>query len=210
MAYAYGFASHDNAFGADFTAHVDAVTGGVDRGYVIEKAAVLAPYLDGLVPPEMIPEVAHLLVEFSVDVLIRQELDPDLGHELLATPPDGRFAPLLVAAFAEPLRSVFGSADAAAFWIAWWEAAYRAGQPGVVPPIVPWYAQALAAEDPVDGVATWLQQAASSVLKLPITQPQAKAMLSLGMEVCRKDYQRELFATIGRVNAELSARGIVP
>lgn len=206
MEYAYGFASHDNAFGADFTAHKDAVTGGWKRGYVIEKAEALAALIgDGLpVAPEMLPLVTHLLVEFSVDVLVRQELDPAIGQKLLAsTAADPRIGALLATAFADPLAPSFGGPQNAAGAIGGMDAVYRAQ-------IIPWYASALASDDPFVGVATWVGQAAKMLLGIDISRQQAEQALYAAMELCRPDYQGEIFATIGRTNANLSARDILP
>ena len=45
-ALAYGFVSHNEAWGADFTAHISGLTFGHDWGYINEKAMVLAEHLD--------------------------------------------------------------------------------------------------------------------------------------------------------------------
>ncbi len=110
---------------------------------------------------------------------------------------------LLAAAFAEPLADVFGGTDAAAGAILAMDAVYRTQ-------IMPWYASALAQDDPFAGVATWISQAAALMMGLDIPEPMAQQALAAAMDLCRGDYQRELFATIGRVNAALSKRHIVP
>ncbi len=206
MGYAYGFAAHDNAFGADYTAHVDAVTGGLRDGYVIAKAEAYAALVGDSLPvtPEQLPLVSHLLVELGVDVLVQQELDPDIGWKLLdSAAADERIGALLATAFAEPLGGVFGGPENAAGAILAMDAVYRTQ-------IMPWYASALVQEDAFAGVASWISQAATQLMGLDIPEPVAQQALAAAMDLCRSDYQRELFATIGRVNAALSKRHIVP
>jgi hypothetical protein len=129
---AYGFLSHNNAWGVDFTAH------GTDKpGWVIKQGNKfgpnLVPYLIGLLGPAippgypytapqlasvLAPAMGHDLVETSVDILVRRNQDPAIGVEMY-TAADGRSGdvPAMVAA-------VFGL-DPGAFAAA--EEQYRQG-----------------------------------------------------------------------------------
>lgn len=120
-AVAYGFASHNDTWGADFTAHHVArtVTGG---GYAVVKGAELAPLLipdivtiliaagvpqadAEYIAGALAPEFGHDLVETAVDLLIKRNQDPSIGRKImvaaLTRPLDTPL--LLAAAYAGPL-----------------------------------------------------------------------------------------------------------
>ena len=90
-ALAWGFATHNEAWGADRTAHISSLTlaeGG--GGYVIQKANVLANLLktqlaasgmDGFVPL-INADNCHFILEYGIDLLARR-LDPYLGAKLV-------------------------------------------------------------------------------------------------------------------------------
>lgn len=209
LAFAYGVASHDNAYGADSTAHWDAVTSGVEQGYVIAKAALLQPGLAQLLPgapPETLALASHLLVELAVDALVAEELDPAIGEDLLASlEVDAPVGALLAAAYAEHLAPLFGGGPVGEAYAAATIAAYEQYHRTV---ILPMYGQALAAPDPFLGLAGWAQAAAATFLGVELSEAQAQTALAGAMQLCARDYRRELFATIGRVNGHLSSRGI--
>jgi hypothetical protein len=79
-----GWETHNEEWGADFYSHI-AYSGG--QGYVIVKAALLAPFIEPLLPPGSDPElamlIAHNAVEFAIDVLVQEFLDTNLGVKLL-------------------------------------------------------------------------------------------------------------------------------
>ena len=101
-AFAYWFASHNELFGADCTAHLDSFTYPGD-GYVIKKSKELAPMLldyevegvkilkEFLDFYEFSDEEAYNLalrlansnVEFAVDLRVRQDLDRLVGLQML-------------------------------------------------------------------------------------------------------------------------------
>ncbi|MRR34434.1 hypothetical protein EG829_06995 [bacterium] len=115
---AYGFVSHNQQWGADYTAHISCRTCGQDDGYVIVKARQLlnAP-LDPASPERtfgvvftelgMDPDqgllVAHLITEDAVDIRLRNDLDPLLGRKLAraARNETRRFSALLVDAYGQ-------------------------------------------------------------------------------------------------------------
>lgn len=125
-AFAYGFVTHNEAWGADHVAHKSSLTLGNDEGYVIIKAkALLASRLDEASPHPTFGEafaargmggdvallVAHVLTEYAIDIRLTNDVDPLLGRKL-ATAARGEthaFADLLVSAFgAEYAASCFG------------------------------------------------------------------------------------------------------
>lgn len=123
---AFGFASHNDVTGADFTAHsAGQTTPGV--GYVVAKAETLAPELipaltgvllaAGAGLPEaqavaggLSPTLAHLLVESAVDLRVKRGLDRGIGAKMLvaATVRSPGVPQLLAAAYAEELAAFSG------------------------------------------------------------------------------------------------------
>ncbi len=101
----YGFYSHNNAWGADYTAHDNGRTVG-NKGWIISQAdrfsPKMVPYiaqilidagLDAADPTTtkevalgtaqlIAPDMAHDLIETAVDVLVRRCLDPLVGARL--------------------------------------------------------------------------------------------------------------------------------
>ncbi|HWR89869.1 MAG TPA: hypothetical protein VN260_06385, partial [Dissulfurispiraceae bacterium] len=109
----FGFVSHNNTWGADFTAHNKCLTCGEPDGYVIAKAKAMLAYAP--LPPDLgIPDVAaieifHELVEPAVDILIKRE-DPLIGLKLsssamLRSP---QFPALMVRAYAGDVAALAG------------------------------------------------------------------------------------------------------
>ncbi len=124
-ALAYGFVSHNGAWGADHTAHIDALTIEGSEGYVIIKSEELVPLLvptinesirallvaNGIFPPyppyleqiiqetvvELSSGLAHIGVESAVDYLVSQNEDPKVGYRMLTSAQErGSFVPLLL------------------------------------------------------------------------------------------------------------------
>jgi hypothetical protein len=125
-AVAFGFASHNDLTGADYTAHWGGqTTPGV--GYVIAKAEILAPDLvpalagiltsAGAGAPEaqavaayLSPTLAHLLVESAVDLRVKSDLDRAIGSRMLvaAQTRSPEVPGLMSAAYAEGLAAFSG------------------------------------------------------------------------------------------------------
>lgn len=115
-ALAFGFVTHNQAWGADHAAHIACRTCGQDDGYVIVKARQLlsAPYPAkpdrtfgyvfentlGMSPDEA-SLVAHVVIEEAVDIRLANEVDPLIGRKLAtaARSETKRFQSLLVKAF---------------------------------------------------------------------------------------------------------------
>jgi hypothetical protein len=100
---AYGFMNHKED---DQTAHYNGIVFGRGEGYVIVKAKILDEFLAGKFPeyaalrqayPAVSLEVAHNLIENSIDVLIKR-VDPLIGLKLMraATVRDTVFPSMVV------------------------------------------------------------------------------------------------------------------
>src|SRR6266511_579709 len=202
IAYAYGFVSHDNAFGADTTAHVEAITGAVKQGYVIAKAALLAQALRAVLaqqqmdlPEDQLLLGAHVLVEAAVDLLVQAQLDPEIGVKLrdavdLADP---RIGDLLAAAYRAPLARYFAGGEAeAAATIVYVESQFRG--------IEHQYAEALAASRPdaFGPLAQFNAALAERLFDMPAAAlyPLVEFGVGQAMTLVQDDFQREIFATI--------------
>ncbi len=100
-AFAYGFTSHNDDWGADYTAHHDGRTT-PGKGYVITKVELLQPeflpMLKGILVDAKVPEaVANLIaaglaptltenfVETAIDLMIKRNEYPEVGTMMLLT-----------------------------------------------------------------------------------------------------------------------------
>mgnify|MGYP002682391418 CR=1 FL=1 len=111
---AAGFLSHNNAWGADWTAHTSSLTLDPDKGYIVTKAELLHAILmndedyaalfgsDDVYPVAI--EICHNLVEAAGDVILKRH-DPDLGGKLIAIAirPNDSIRRLMIRAYADDL-----------------------------------------------------------------------------------------------------------
>lgn len=143
-AFAFGFASHNDVWGADFTAHrhgcttpgIGYVEAHVDNLESTFEAAILQILHDNNIDAEQAktwakqfaPSVAHGAVETAVDILIKRNEDPSIGARVTAA---SRFRSpsvpyLLIAAYADHFAKEFGlNIIAASRIIAGAEAGFR-------------------------------------------------------------------------------------
>jgi hypothetical protein len=222
-ALAFGFASHNEAWGADRTAHISAV-GHPGSGYVIRKSAALAGtlrpqvklllLLNGVsvseaVLDQVLAGVAHTAVETAVDVLVSQKEDPDVGQRLSwAARTRGWSAPMLLCkAYAADLATAAGIAEAMAGpLIVAAESEFRLQ--------IELYGTALSQEKPVDALAAQgvelVKQLLAAQLGIIMDVPAdlMKQMLSAALDVVKDDYAAELAATVTQVREELKAHGV--
>jgi hypothetical protein len=109
-ALAWGFATHNEAWGADHTAHIASLTlADTSQGYVIQKAAVLKATLDAQLTAAgmtgylglITPDNCHFILEYGIDLLARR-LDPYLGAKLVeaASHRSSTMGPLMASAYA--------------------------------------------------------------------------------------------------------------
>jgi hypothetical protein len=76
-AFAKGWLTHNEEWGADYFAHIEYPLGSSQKGYVIQKAEALSGK-NGLDP-----EFAHYAIEVTIDLLLKREYDHRLGEKLL-------------------------------------------------------------------------------------------------------------------------------
>lgn len=214
-AFAFGFASHNNAWGQDSTAHLDGLTNRGHEGWIIWKARLLAPGVAARLAPYgiVLPEptlqlVSHILVEQAVDFLLVAR-DPTLPALLVETAMarDEAVPGLLVRALANDLAPVAGSPEAAAEPILRDEAAFRLdtvrygtalGLPG----------GRLLVEQGIGGQA-------EAFLGLPLgtgalLQPVIHASIDEAMALCARDFMAELWATRLVIDWRLLRHGLRP
>jgi hypothetical protein len=222
-ALAYGFATHNEAWGADQTAHISSITH-PDNGYVIGKrdelAAILKPQVrlfllfSGVPNPDtvledVLPLVADSAIETAVDLLIAQHEDPDVGERLvLAARARGWSAPILLCkAYAADLAAAAKTTEAvAAPLLIAAESEFRRQ--------IELYGTALSQDDPVDALSEQgaelakLLLAAEQGIILDIPVDLMKEIVNTAIDVVKDDYADELAATVTRVRQELQSHGI--
>jgi hypothetical protein len=212
----YGFASHNDAWGADYTAHHSGRTYGQAEGYVIAKAVDLGeadPTLSYLVGPEVALDLQHNLVEYALDLLTKR-LDPEIGERIVASAMcrSPEFPALLVAAYAdeEQFAALVHPADPAEV-IVGAEADFNA--------MMVSYGQILMLDEEAARVAMSYYLAmvaedylAANGIELPVPSSQLPYVvnyyLDLAMAICEVDYPAEIAATIDYVDEEMRSRKI--
>ena len=223
QALAYGFASHNEVWGADRNAHVSS-TGNPDSGYVTRKseelAATLRPQirlvllLSGVananaVLDEVLPTVAHTAIETAIDLLICQKEDPAIGPRLvLAAQTRGWSAPILLCkAYGPDLAATAGITEAAAdpLLIAA-ETEFRLQ--------IELYGTALSQASPIDALTEQGAELAKQLLAaqqgivVDIPVSLMKQILNAALDAVKSDYSAELAATITQVRRELESHGV--
>jgi hypothetical protein len=226
-ALAYGFVSHDQAWGADYTAHVSGLIPGYEnKGYVITKARLLLNTpLDPAAPQRtfgdvfaglgMSPDegllVAHLITEEAVDIRLRNDVDPLLGRKLAraARNETRRFSALLVEAYAADYAAYcFGGDEATAANV------LTATEKGHRKDMI-LLGQAISQPEPV--AVQLLAEQVAGVLPdflggpLPVAEAEAVAIMKAAffssMALC-DDYKAEIDATVEFVDKSLKDHGI--
>jgi hypothetical protein len=222
-ALAYGFASHNEAWGADRAAHVSSMND-PGSGYVIRKsdelAATLRPsvkfflLLSGVPDPdavldEVLPVVTHTAIETAIDVLICQKEDPEIGQRLvLAAQTRGWSAPILLCkAYAADLATTAGTTEAVAGpLIIAAETGFRYQ--------IELYGTALSQENPIDALADQGAELAKQLLGVQqgmivdISADLMKLIMDTATDTVKDDYGAELAATITQVRKELESHGL--
>jgi hypothetical protein len=91
---AFGFVSHNDLWGADFTAHHQCTTCGTEpvKGYVIVKAEILQPILTSVLAANeifldraIVLDIAHEMTEAGIDLLVKRTLDPRVGQKIVSS-----------------------------------------------------------------------------------------------------------------------------
>lgn len=230
-AVAYGFVSHNELWGADYTAHISGLTFGQGVGYINAKAMVLLDTpIDPTVPydPDLNPKfseifssigveplqqliIAHVIAEYAIDIMLKNDVDRSIGWKLnLAARARGSKLPgLLVDAYAEDYAANCAGIDhlTAASIITSAESEYKKN--------MIFYGKAISLSEPivVQLIAEQIVALAPGFLggPLPIPEPDAveivKAMIYVSEEIC-DDYITEINATIEFVENNLVTNGI--
>jgi hypothetical protein len=214
QALAFGFITHNDAWGADYTAHHAGITQGTAEGYVIAKAQallVLAP-----LPPEL-PlsqqqgmSLYHEFVETAVNVLMKR-VDPRIGEKIAfaALRRNPQFPLLLVGAYAEEFAAYFGGPAEATQAILAVEEEFRR--------ISVLMGQVLCQEEAVavQLFAEQMADMADDFLGAPLPIPRETAvslvtqLIHAAMDLCAPDFQQEIEATIGQVALQMAAHGFI-
>ncbi len=225
-ALAYGFLTHNQAWGADFTAHISSLTFGQDDGYIIAKAKLLLEkhypanpdqkFGDIFASLGMLPDqallVAHLMTEYAVDIMLSNNVDPLLGRklELAARNETKSFRPLFINAFAADYAAhcFDGDYSTAAQVLTAAEKQHRKN--------MIFLGQAISKSKSV--AVRLLAEQTVSVLpdflgfQLPVPEAEAIDIVKSGIfsaiDICHDDYMAEINATIESVDKNLKDHGI--
>jgi hypothetical protein len=205
-ALAFGFVSHNEVWGVDSTAHRSGITFGQigtipghpeAGGYVVAKAYILKgileqiPEFNALQLPEPVAlEVAHELVEYGVDILMKQ-IDPMIGAKITkaALPPNPNFPLLLEKAYAE---------EFAALMILYGQVLMQDDATAVL----------LISQQLAELASAFL--AANGIILPPGTDitPILQYGIMQSIDICKDDFSQEVFATSNFVYQQLGAHGI--
>ena len=229
-ALAYGFVSHNEAWGADYTAHVSGLTFGQAYGYINTKAMVLlntsinpAEPHDPILNPklgeifasigmndEQQLMVTHVIAEYAIDIMFRNDVDPFIGVKMkvAALTRSKKFPALLIDAYASDYATTCDiDYPTAANIITSAEDEYRNSMVS--------YGKVILQSEPVavQLIARQIVALAPGFLGGPLPIPEAdaielvKAAIYVSMEIC-SDYMTEINETIEYVNNNLTNYGI--
>jgi hypothetical protein len=220
---ARGFVSHNNAWGADMTAHTRSLTLDPTEGYIVTKAKYLNsllmndPGYAALVGdvPDMALEICHDIVEAAGDIILKHA-DSTVGRRLveLARMPRPEAAELLIQAYADDLSDFSQTTSAplnrkkAEKFIRAAEAEYRNN--------VIAYGHLLEGDDATliaNIVEMYKSLAASFLGSYGIPVPDDATLgalisgaLDLSLQICQADYMTEVLATAEMVKREIKKR----
>jgi hypothetical protein len=218
---AFGFASHNEAWGADYSAHIQALTLGGSGGYIVRKIPTLKAALypsvvallnrraiyDPTLADQVSTTLADTALEAAVDLRLSRKEFPEAGVEMmLASALRGSWVPsFLAAAFAKDLASYAGVSETQAqSLLVDAEAQNRQ--------YVATYGGALSQPNRLELVAALIAQAAVEVVP-QLGDPGASDLVALiryslvrGDDLIRFDYAAEVEATLEHVRKELFKR----
>jgi len=220
--FAFGFVSHNERWGVDFTAHRKGRT--TKGGYVITKSDGLAPKLvapiQNILENAGVPyapffagyfasQVAHPLIETAIDLLVKRNEDPSIGLELLHSAQDrsASVPDLLVSAYAKGLaRHQKISYDEASQIIREAEADYQQ--------MMILYGEVFAKEEPeaiqdlVDQGAILIEGYIQSATGIGVDVPSEVLLdfLHLAIQEVEGDYSQELASTLDYLKSRSSVK----
>ncbi len=217
-ALALGFVTHNNAWGADYTAHSSSLTLDPAQGYVIQKAAVIAglfeqdpAYAALNIPHGVTLEIAHNMVENAIELLMAQ-VEPGLGQKMVAVAAqrDPAFPALLAKAYAGPFAAYFGgSQEMAAGALVEAEAMFQQLTIAQGTALQQDLATALdqLAELNVQMAQAFLMQYGVQLPAGAEIKPLIVSFISAGMVMCEDDFADEILGTVEMVRAQLPQQG---
>ncbi len=223
-AFAYGFASHNEAWGADLTAHLSSITVNPEEGYVVTKKKILAPQLKlGIMlflntngisyTPELLDElslvIADSAIESAVDVLVSQNEDAQIGTRMqVAAMLRSPLVPMLLSrAYAKDFAGETGIiVEEAILMIVEVEEQFKE--------YMELYGEILAQENAIDLVAEQGAELAEQMLEkrygiiVAVPSTIMKTALLAAIDVVKDDYSDELAATLDYVKDQLESHGV--
>jgi hypothetical protein len=220
--FAFGFVSHNDVWGADYTAHWEAITTGIPEGYIITKATALHQFLwDNVsayrdlalldVDYDTYIELCHNVVEAAGDIIIKREY-PQIGSKIMDSGyfKDETFKNLLMRAYYTDLAGLVGQ-DAAQQIILGYEDWFRQY-------MVIGYGQLLQQDESVvinQIVEDFNSLVGAYLLSKDIILPPGTDLrpliyfaLTTGISLCEPDYMTEVNATIDFVMERLEFHNI--
>ena len=217
--FAYGFVSHNDMWGVDYTAHHSGITYGQTEGYVIAKSYILKQILEQVpeyqalqLPDPVALEISHNLIESGIDILMKRS-DPLIGEKIVsyAIHRNPQFPNLLVREYAEDFSTIAGiSYPEAVNLIKTTEKEFRK--------TMILYGQALK-QDETTAIQLISEQTADLAEGFlgayGITLPEGTDITPLitfaiqqSIEICADDFSYEIEATINYVEQQMNANGI--
>ena len=219
---AFGFVSHNDAWGADSTAHHNSRTLNPLEGYIITKAGflntALTPYwayIEGLIgggalDPAVKLELCHNIVEAAGDIVLKRYY-PQLGKNLVAagSRSDKRFRALFLKAYLPGFTALVGNEAEARTILLNWESYFRTSQ-------VVGYGLLLQPDEVtvIDNIAAQFNilvggYLASKGITLPAGTDLTdviQAALGGAIALIENDYMLEVDATVNYLRAEMKRR----
>jgi hypothetical protein len=212
LSLAFGFISHNDAWGADYTAHHSGITYGAADGYVIAKARELLAMAP--LPPELPLSDAqamtlyHEFVETAINVLMKR-IDPQIGVKVIesAMKRSRQFPVLMARAYSQYFASFFGGEIEAEKAIFAMEGEFRK--------IMILLGQALCQDEAtaVQLLAGQMADMAEDFLGGPLPIPREEAAALIGqligaaMQLCGADCLQEIQATVSQLELQMAAYG---
>ena len=224
VAFAYGFASHNEDWGADLTAHLSSITVNPEEGYVVTKKKILAPQLklgimlflnaNGIAyTPELLDElalrIADSAVESAVDLLVSQNEDTQIGLRMQAAAQlRSPSVPMLLSrAYAKDFAEEAGIiVEEAILLIVETETQFKE--------YMELYGEILTQENAVDSMAEQGARLAEQMLEqeygieVEVPSELMKTCLLTAIGVVQDDYSEELAATLDYVQEQLESYGV--
>ena len=178
-AFSKGWFIHNGVRGADFYAHGKFPES--KKGYVIIKAKQLIPGAEGLML-----DFAHTIIETGVDLLVKYDLDPEIGGKLLNACQNRSFQDLFL--LVKVLVYQEGVTDWATLVSA--ESFFRG--------ITIQYASALSLDEGNDrwALAELIAQIAQQMYGIPVEQEDVLELLEYAIYLCQEDYQEVIDTAI--------------